>query len=464
MVGARHHHAYCSMLVYEILIFHRRNTLRPKQFPSTMEATNSQKKALWQRSIARRTEAYLDDAVKHATARSALLRGEPQRGVAKFHRNEIRVGQLLGQGAFSEVYPILGLKLRVKQRKESVVNLEDEESKKFLHERVGEPSGHGQYVIKHLRRDLANHRSRFHHAASNLLVEAKFLARLEHPNIIKIRGWAAGETSSYGDGLYDGFFMILDRVDQTLSERIDTLRSELADDSKSLSGTMLHGDNEMMRYAMQVASALDYMHDQCIIYRDLKPDNIGLKRSADLSNSVRLFDFGLCREIPHQDQLRIEELFKLTRVGTRRYMSPEVFLGKPYNLKADVYSFSIVLHELISLETPYRMYNAALHEMMVCHEGMRPRIPSWWPDELQVLLETGWAANPRERHSIKQVCLCLKEFISFEEDPVEVVSTESSEPSHRFHMIDSSMKQIYSPEPTSTTQSSSGWGSLDSLD
>jgi Protein tyrosine and serine/threonine kinase len=144
-------------------------------------------------------------------------------------------------------------------------------------------------------------------------------------------------------------------------------------------------------------------------------------------------------------------------------MSPEVFLGKPYNLKADVYSFSIVLHELISLETPYRMYNAALHEMLVCNEGIRPRIPSWWPDELQELLETGWAANPRERPSIKQVCLSLKSFVFFGEDQVEVVATESGVPSHRFHMNDSNMKQIYSPEPTSTTQSSSGWGSLDSL-
>ncbi len=75
--------------------------------------------------------------------------------------------------------------------------------------------------MKHLRRDLLPKKSKFVHAAADLVMEAKFLSTLYHPNIVKLRGWSGGP-ESYAVGSHDDFFLVLDRLDHTLSLRITT--------------------------------------------------------------------------------------------------------------------------------------------------------------------------------------------------------------------------------------------------
>ena len=157
----------------------------------------------WQRSIARRTEAFLEYAVSNATESSELLQTQPLRSFPKFHRTEIRVGRLLGQGAFSEVRRINKIKLRDEY---TSYNYDEERARQV---QALETASRGGFVVKHLSKALASNRKRFYHAATDLLLEAKFLARFDHPNIIKIHGWAIGEEASYGVGLHDGYFIYL---------------------------------------------------------------------------------------------------------------------------------------------------------------------------------------------------------------------------------------------------------------
>ncbi len=83
-------------------------------------------------------------------------------------------------------------------------------------------------------------------------------------------------------------------------------------------------------------------------------------------------------------------------------VAPEIFLTQHYNLKVDVYSFAIVLHCMLSLARPFEKYNAQLHTLLVCKEGVRPPIPHEWPLELRNLLRYGWAHKPSDRPSIKE--------------------------------------------------------------
>jgi len=156
-----------------------------------------------------------------------------------------------------------------------------------------------------------------------------------------------------------------------------------------------------------IAEALQYLHDDCsVIYRDCKPDNIGFYRkphpkchcgkrspSASANSSScqctcyteipKLFDFGLAKELkpklimahPHHERDHAVDTYKLTaRSGSRRYMAPEVAFATPYNEKADVYSFGIMLYQVASLVTPFEGFTLYRHEKEVLCGGNRPNV------------------------------------------------------------------------------------------
>jgi serine/threonine protein kinase len=94
-----------------------------------------------------------------------------------------------------------------------------------------------------------------------------------------------------------------------------------------------------------------------------------------------LFDFGLSRELPkrkgqsHRDKdLEDEETFHMSGVGTQRYMAPEIISTRRYNLRADVYSWSMVVLEIMTLNKPFLEYNPEEHALNVAKFGERPRL------------------------------------------------------------------------------------------
>ena len=413
-------HEQCSNRINNIKMETANNIATPQQ-QATGNGAQTKQQAWFQSSVMARTEAYIEAQVMQLTNDCRLFQDEEQddddkNSLALFQRHEIQTSwTLVGNGAFSEVYTVQNIRLLdggfvdpvQQQARESLRNAVD--AVPTLDEQQQPSTERPQkFVVKHLRRDLLSNRKKFIHAAGDLVLEAMYLSKLHHPNIIDLKGCAVGGPSAYGDGRHDGFFLVLEKLDCTLSQRIQQWERMASSGRCPASARTVYSKDlvdfeEKLDLANQVGLALEYLHLKDIIFRDLKPDNIGIIRKPHGKSIVKLFDFGLCRELPEASP-KEDTVFHMSGVGTRRYMSPEVFLGQYYNVKADVYSWTMCLHAMLSLQRPFEMYNAELHKMLVCQEGVRPTIHKDWPAEIQTILREGWAADPKDRPRMGEIC------------------------------------------------------------
>jgi serine/threonine protein kinase len=329
--------------------------------------------------------------------------------VVLFHRSEIEIGKQLGRGGFSNVFEVKGFHPNPTCDSETFHTDNQTVIRSFYIENANvESTGEARYVIKHLKPSLMSNPRDFQLAAMDLAVEAHFLSTCRHPNILKLRGLAADGVDAYRSGRHDGYFLIFDQLKETLDQRIQTWRGkEHCDEPLSVIVERMrlgrthghrHDYSECLRYASQIASALLCLHERDIIYRDLKPKNIGI----DAHGSVKLFDFGFARHLP--DEPDDNDTFKMTgRIGTLRYMAPEVALKAPYNLKADVYSWSIVLWEMLSLENAYQPIPRERFLTLVCQRGKRLKLDHTWPKPVRDLIHRSWANDISTRPTIQEV-------------------------------------------------------------
>merc|ERR1712176_245741 len=170
---------------------------------------------------------------------------------------------------------------------------------------------------------------------------------------------------------------------------------------------------ERLDVAQQLADAIAYLHSQNVLHRDLKPDNIGF----DIHGDLKVFDFDIARVCPTSDDSiqtssrrlgsadpREEETFLMTqKVGSPRYMSPEVARREPYNLKADVYSFAVLSHQIITLQKPYDDVTDEDHDEFVFYRGVRPFLPVGLPAHTRDLLHKAWSHKISERPNMETV-------------------------------------------------------------
>ena len=246
-------------------------------------------------------------------------------------------------------------------------------------------------------------------ARADLEKEAELLSQLYHRHVLRCLG--RGETD---DGLP---FMVLERLSGTLSEAIPRpLINALADiptesDEVGCFGWAAAASRWPLRRALlcalQLARALRYLHSEpmpgCrVLHRDLKPDNIGF-----LADGVTLvlFDFGLATawNLGGADE-GPEAARPLTgETGSLRYMAPEISLSQPYNHKAEVYGFGVLLWQLASHERPYRGVREAEYQRRVARGGERPPLSAAPHAGVRALIGECWRAEPRERPGFDEI-------------------------------------------------------------
>jgi len=264
-----------------------------------------------------------------------------------------------------------------------------------------------------LKTKFVSEPTKFSLAAADLALEAQFLASLSHPHILRIHGWSIAGLDSYAEyGNNQGYFLVLDRLHMTLDKKINLWKKE----ELTSRFEQLVSFAERTKVAYQIASALEYLHENNVIFRDLKPSNVGFDENGD----VKLFDFGLARELPGKS-CETNDVYRMSgKIGTLRYMAPECALQNMYNLKADVYTWSLVYYHMMSLQKPYEGYGTDLHLALVCKLGDRPHVDNEWPIMVQDLMERGWAQEISERPTMMDVCFRLQAIL----DDYELESRE----------------------------------------
>ena len=149
-------------------------------------------------------------------------------------------------------------------------------------------------------------------------------------------------------------------------------------------------------------------------HRDLKPDNLGFTVDGQLV----LFDFGLAKLWRIEaDEPRGEGRQLTGQTGSARYMAPEVAACQPYGASSEVYSFCIILWQLLSHERPYAGLDMKGFQRQVVHGGQRPPLKKSWPPQLSAMLADGWHADPCVRPTMAEVCCKLQELIEASTTP-----------------------------------------------
>ncbi|XP_058700601.1 serine/threonine-protein kinase Nek4 isoform X2 [Poecile atricapillus] len=225
-----------------------------------------------------------------------------------------------------------------------------------------------QYVIKKLNLRSASSRER--RAAEQ---EAQLLSQLRHPNIVTYR------ESWQGD---DGHLYIVMGFCEG---------GDLYHKLKEQKGKLLP-ENQVVEWFVQIAMALQYLHEKHILHRDLKTQNIFLTRT----NIIKVGDLGIARVLENQYDMAN------TLIGTPYYMSPELFSNKPYNYKSDVWALGCCVYEMATLKHAFNAkdMNSLAYRII---EGKLPPMPKDYSPQLVEIIQTMLNKKPEERPSVKSI-------------------------------------------------------------
>lgn len=198
--------------------------------------------------------------------------------------------------------------------------------------------------------------------------EVVLVSRLRHPNVVLFLGAAISPPT---------YCLVFEFMENgTLSDMIRRKKGQL----------------DFFRIAREVALGMNYLHLCSIIHRDLKSSNILL----DTHGTAKVSDFGLSCVFELGSDLTAE-------TGTYRWMAPEVIRHEPYSNKADVYSFGIVLWEMIAKEQPFRGMTPIQAAFAVARQQMRPALPNYTPTKVGELVEHCWNQDPIQRPSFEDI-------------------------------------------------------------
>jgi serine/threonine protein kinase len=244
------------------------------------------------------------------------------------------ISKLLGRGGYAEVY--LG----------EHIYLETQAAIKVLHARLGDEE-----------------------EAERFRYEARTIARLVHPHIVRVFDFDIQD---------DVPFLVMDYApDGSLRKRHPK-------------GSRIPL-NAVLSYVRQIASALQYAHDQRLVHRDIKPENMLLGRNDD----ILLSDFGtaLVVQTTGYQSTQQDDV-----IGTVAYMAPELFQGKALPA-SDQYALGIVVYEWLSGTTPFHgtATEIAMQHALAPVPSLREKVPAL-PPMLEEVIVQALAKDARQRY------------------------------------------------------------------
>ncbi|XP_050805242.1 mitogen-activated protein kinase kinase kinase 7 isoform X3 [Gopherus flavomarginatus] len=206
------------------------------------------------------------------------------------------------------------------------------------------------------------------------IVELRQLSRVNHPNIVKLYGACQNPVClvmEYAEGgsLYN----------------------------------VLHGAEPLpyytaahaMSWCLQCSQGVAYLHSmkpKALIHRDLKPPNLLLVAGGTV---LKICDFGTACDI---------QTHMTNNKGSAAWMAPEVFEGSNYSEKCDVFSWGIILWEVITRRKPFdEIGGPAFRIMWAVHNGTRPPLIKNLPKPIESLMTRCWSKDPSQRPSMEEI-------------------------------------------------------------
>ncbi|XP_024152529.1 mitogen-activated protein kinase kinase kinase 21 isoform X1 [Oryzias melastigma] len=228
--------------------------------------------------------------------------------------------------------------------------------------------------------------------------EAKLFSMLQHANIIKLEGVCLEEPN---------LCLVMEYA------RGGTL-------NRALTGRRIP-PHILVNWAVQIARGMHYLHEEAvvpIIHRDLKSSNILLLEKIENDDigrkTLKITDFGLAREW--------HKTTKMSAAGTYSWMAPEVIKSSLFSKGSDVWSYGVLLWELLTGEVPYRGIDGLAVAYGVAVNKLTLPIPSTCPEPFAKLMEECWDQDPHVRPSFS----CILEQLSAIEEAVMATMPQDS--------------------------------------
>lgn len=199
--------------------------------------------------------------------------------------------------------------------------------------------------------------------------EAQILARLNSPNIVTIYDW----------GEFKNLYFIA----------MEYIEGESLKDIINKKGAL--NPRTVANYSIQICNALEIAHDNNLIHRDIKSQNIIVTPQG----KIKVTDFGIAKYLADDVTRTINIL------GTAHYISPEQAQGKVLDWKTDIYSLGIVMYEMLTADVPFR--GGSSIDISLRHISEKPALPSKFIDNIPIKLEKivmkCLEKNPASRYS-----------------------------------------------------------------
>ena len=158
---------------------------------------------------------------------------------------------------------------------------------------------------------------------------------------------------------------------------------------------------QSVKWARHIAYGMAHMHKLELVHRDLKSSNVLFTNDME----AQICDFGTSRPMENTT-------YASKAKGTWRWMAPEVANEDAISKMCDVFSFSMVVWELMEHKVPFHD-SKDLRASMRIVSGERPPLLSIWPDFLANLVEAGWSQNPHHRPSFTDIVTSLENEVYF---------------------------------------------------
>ncbi|KAF1761637.1 hypothetical protein GCK72_009893 [Caenorhabditis remanei] len=215
--------------------------------------------------------------------------------------------------------------------------------------------------------------------------EAEILSKIRHKNIIQFYGICKATGNDY--------FIVTEYAEK--GSLYDYIHSDESHNISTSSG----GQNSfdvVVKWASQIANGIQYLHYDAvdtIIHRDLKSKNVVLDKNL----VCKICDFGTSKDLTHSCTAP-------SWGGTAAWMSPEMILqSEGLTTATDVWSYGVVLWEILSKEVPYKDYSEFRIFTMITQSGITLAIPPSCPAPLKQLMNNCWKMTPKDRANMRQI-------------------------------------------------------------